>query len=434
MGMTKRKGHVWAPDRRNLGEFIVREALTSLSHDIRKKAEVYPDKDEENGAREKMFKFAASLQSRGALTKALPELQAHPALTLTHEDFDKDLYLLGTPGGTVDLRTGHIRNPDPADLISKATAVAPKPGRPERWLAFLEEATAGDKELEEYLQKLVGYSLTGSTQEQSLHFIHGPPLTGKSVFVATVSGLFGTYHENAPIDTFASAGDRHPTDLAKLAGARLVTAVETQEGRPWDTQRIKSITGGDRISARFMRQDFFDYVPTYKILVVGNHEPEIKGADEAMMRRLHVIPFESNPAEVDRLLVDRLKEEWPEILQWAIDGCLKWLDEGLTRPAVVAERTERYRQEEDPVGTFIEECCVIDPEAEVSRQDLYRAWLQWCHQRGEQPGTLKMLKRRFAVKETAIGFTDVRLSGHGRPVGYKGLGLNAGGMDEFSAS
>jgi putative DNA primase/helicase len=422
------KGHVWAPDRRNLGEFLVRESLVALSHDVRGKAKSHPDEK----VQEKLLKFAASLQSRSALTKVIPELQAHPALTLTHDDFDQDPFLLGTPGGTVDLRSGEIRASDPADLISKSTAVAPRAGTPHRWVAFLEEATGGDEELQQYLQKLAGYALTGSVQEQSLHFIHGPPLTGKSVFISTLSGLFGTYHENAPIDTFAAGkGDRHPTDLAKLAGARLVTAVETQEGRAWDTQRIKSITGGDRISARFMRQDFFDYMPTYKIVVVGNHEPEIKGADEAMMRRLHVIPFEHSPDEVDRLLADRLKEEWPQILQWAIDGCLMWLADGLARPAVVVARTEKYREEEDPVGAFINECCVVDPDVEVSRQDLYRAWSQWCHQQGEEAGTLKTLKRRFASKEKAVGFTDVRLSGHGRPAGYRGLGLKTEDLDEF---
>ena len=414
-------GHAWAKDPRNEAEYLVRRGLVALSQEVRKQAQVHPDEKE----RKRLHRMALDLQSRSALTKTIPELQAHPLITLTPDQFDADPWLLNTPGGVVDLRTGRLRPANPAELHSLSTAVTPSFDRkPARWLEYLEEATGGDGEFQRYLQKQIGYSLTGSTQEQTLCFIHGTGGTGKSVFVQTVGGLFGSYHQSSPADTFArSRGDRHPTDLAKLAGSRLVTAVETHEGRAWDTQRIKSITGGDVVSARFMRQDFFDFTPTFKILIVGNHEPQIDGVDEAMMRRLRVIPFNRKPQEIDRLLSDKLEVEWPAILAWAIEGCQLWLHEGLEPAEAVKVRTERYRQEEDPVGAFLEECCVFGPDHSIPRQDLYRVWAQWCHSQGEDAGTLKQMKRRFAHAEDAHNFHDAKLSepDGSRPRGYVGI-------------
>lgn len=416
-------GYVWAADRRNKAEHLLRLELTRLSQWIREKAADAPSKAE----RKALFDAAKSLQTRGALTKALPEIQAHPAVTLCVEDFDQDDWVLNTPAGIVDLRTGDISPPDPTALCSKTTAVAPVYTPPERWLSFLAEVTDGDEDLQRYLHKLAGYALTGSTQEQVLAFVHGPPLTGKTVFLETLAGVFGTYHVTTDANTFASSrGDRHPADIAALAGARLVTASETQEGRGWDTQRVKTLTGGDEVSARFMRQDFFTYRPRYQIVIVGNHEPEIEGVDAALMRRLHVIPFEHRPAEPDRLLFERLKVEWPAILGWAIQGSQTWLKEGLTPPAVVLARTEQYRQEEDPVGLFLEECCDLsDPSAEISRRKLYRAWSQWCHGQGEDAGTLKQLKRRFRGKRLEHGWQDIRMLEDGQMRnGYRGLCLH----------
>lgn len=420
--------HVWAPDRRNRAEHEIRRSLVRLSQEVKARAECHPDEKQT----ERLHKTAVALQGRTALTKVIPELQAHPELTMTVEDFDADDWILNTPDGIVDLRSGEVRASDPSALCSKATAVGPGvETRPARWLAFLAEATGGDTDLQAYLQKLVGYALTGSTQEQILAFIHGPPMTGKSVFIDTVAGLFGSYHENAPSDTFAkSRGDRHPTDLAKLAGARLVTSVETEEGRSWDTQRVKMLTGGDQVSARFMRQDFFSYRPRYQIVIVGNHEPEIHGVDAAMMRRLHVIPFEHKPAHADRLLRDKLRGEWPGILAWAIEGCLLWLRDGLSPPPAVVARTEQYRSEEDPVEQFLTERCEFGEDYEVTRRALYIAWQQFCHQQGEQAGGLKTLKRRFRSKEEEYGFRDARVADKN---GYRGLRLKADSGEEFEA-
>lgn len=422
-------GHAWAQDRRNRAPHMIRKSLTRLSQYIQERAAAFPVDDDTSDERKRLMKFAAALQSRSALLRVLPELQAHPTITLTLEEFDADPWILNTPGGIVDLRTGEMSDSDPGALLSKSTAVAPRmPGdfSKTRWATFLQEATGGDRDLALFLQKQCGYALTGVTQEQSLCFIHGPPLTGKSVFIDTIAYVFGTYHETAAPETFAAGrGNSHPTDLAKLAGSRLVTSVETAEGRAWDTQRIKSATGGDRLTARFMRQDFFEFEPTFKIMMVGNYEPEIRGVDDAMMRRLHIIPFTHSPPEVDRLLVDKLKEEAPAILAWAIQGCSLWLDQGLAPPKAVQDRTARYRYEEDPVALFIEDSCELGEDFEVARTDLFYAWQLWCRQQGEDPGSLKQMKRRFDSKAGVYGFTDARfrMDDGAQRRGYRGIAV-----------
>ena len=417
-------GSAWEQDRLNRAEHLVRQGLVGLSQLVQDMGTGVASKKEAD----KFGKAIMALQSRNALTKALPELQAHPVLTLCQADFDADDWALNTPEGLVDLKTGERTGPNPAKLCSKSVAVPPAKATPNLWLEFLADVTGGDEELQLYLQKLAGYALTGTTQEQILAFIHGPPLTGKTVFLETLSGIFGSYHVTTDANTFsAPKGDRHPADIAALAGARLVTAAETAEGRSWDTQRVKTLTGGDEVSARHMRQNFFTYKPRYQIIIVGNHEPEVGGVDDALMRRLHIIPFEHSPENPDRLLFERLKDEWPAILQWAIDGCKMWLEEGLTPPPAVVERTKSYRREEDPIGLFLEECCIIDAEgdATVSRRQLFEVWAQWCHAQGEDPGTLKQLKRRIRAYRIKHGWQECRVIYKGRSSnGYRGLAIN----------
>src|SRR4051812_40017420 len=177
------------------------------------------------------------------------------------------------------------------------------------------------------MQRVVGYSLTGITREHAMFFAYGTGGNGKSVMLDTVAGIMGDYHTTAPIDTFTvSMGDRHPTEVADLVGARLVTAIETEQGRAWAEARIKMLTGGDRVKARFMRQDFFEFRPQFKLMVAGNHQPVLRVVDEAIKRRFNLLPFEVTmpTAERDPDLTEKLKAEWPAILRWSLDGCLAW--------------------------------------------------------------------------------------------------------------
>ena len=218
--------------------------------------------------------------------------------------------------------------------MTKKTAVAPGMRCP-TWHEFLKRTTDGDNELQRYLQRVAGYALTGDTSEHALFFAYGTGANGKSTFLNAVSGMIGDYHKTAPIETFTeSKSDRHPTDLAGLRGARMVTAVETEEGRRWAESKIKTLTGGDKIAARFMRQDFFEYAPQFKLLIAGNHKPSLRTVDEAIRRRFHLIPFTVTipPEQRDTTLGDRLKDEWPGILGWAIEGCVEWMAKGLAAP------------------------------------------------------------------------------------------------------
>jgi putative DNA primase/helicase len=233
--------------------------------------------------------------------------QADRAFAVTSKIWDSDPWLFNTPAGTVDLRTGKMRPHDLQDHITRVAPVAPG-GEAPIWLKFLNRVTGGNQELVDYLQRVVGYCITGSIKEHALFFLYGTGANGKSTFLNAITGAIGEYHRTAPIETFtASHTDRHPTDLAGLRGARLVTAIETEEGRRWAESRIKTLTAGDPVSARFMRQDFFDYVPQFKLMFAGNHKPGLRSVDEAIRRRFNLIPFTVTiPArERDKTLGDK---------------------------------------------------------------------------------------------------------------------------------
>jgi putative DNA primase/helicase len=248
--------------------------------------------------------------------------RSDPRLARAHDSFDCDLYLLGMPRSTAELTATQIgalkiRPPDPRDLITKQTAAAPaEEANCPLWLAFLDEATGGDPELVKFLQRWCGYSLTGCTSEHALLFVHGDGGTGKTTFANTIAGVMGDYAVTAPMDTFVSCrSERHPTDLAMLCGARLVVASETQEGRAWDETRIKQLTGGDAITARFMRRDFFTFRPAFKLLILGNHQPVLHNVGQAERRRFCIVPFCHKPAKPDPRLEEKLRVEWPGILR-----------------------------------------------------------------------------------------------------------------------
>jgi putative DNA primase/helicase len=317
---------------------------------------------------------------------------ADPLVACDHSHWDSDPMVLGTPGGTVDLKSGKLVPPDPEDMITRSTSIAPAAGDPKLWLAFLEEATGRDASLTAYLQRAMGYCLTGLTHEHALFFVHGPGGNGKGVFLNTVRAIMGTYAEMAMMDTFiASRNDRHPTDLAQLAGARLVTASETQQGRSWDEPRIKQMTGGDPITARFMRRDPFTYKPQFKLVIIGNHEPTLRNVDDAMRRRFNIIRFWNRPAQVDRLLEQKLEAEHPQILQWMIDGCVAWQSSGLQPPEAVQEATASYFEDQDLIGRWIEECCEADATNFATARQLYESYDRFARHAGERPLSEKAL-------------------------------------------
>ena len=237
---------------------------------------------------EKERRGIASAKTRAAVISLAGEAEQ---LVASIEQWDADPWLLNTPDGVVDLRNGKLRAHQITDYMTKQTAVSPGGDCP-LWLKFLDEITAGNVELQSYLQRVSGYCLTGITHEQELFFNYGEGNNGKGVFTGAIAGILDDYHQSTPIETFTVAkSERHPTELAGLVGARFVTANETEEGRRWSESRVKQLTGEDPVDARFMRQDFFTYKPQFKLMFSGNHMPALRTVNKAITRRFNRIPF-----------------------------------------------------------------------------------------------------------------------------------------------
>jgi len=277
---------------------------------------------------------------------------------------------------------------------------------------------------------MIGYALTGSTREHALFFLYGTGANGKSVFLSTIANLLGDYSKTAPASSFtASSTEQHPTDLAGLHGARFVTAIETEDGARWAESKIKSLTGGDKIAARFMRGDFFEFLPEFKLIIAGNHKPSLRSVDEAIRRRLHLVPFIVTIPEDERdhRLAEKLRAEFPGILSWAIQGCLDWQREGLRPPAAVRDATTEYLDGEDAVGRWIEECCVIERGIWTAARALFASWQSWCARSGEPEGS----QRRFAQQLGARGYERSRT---GLSRGFSGIGLQRNSVTHVTDS
>lgn len=325
--------------------------------------------------------------------------RADPMHAVTSEIWDRNPWLLGTPKGTLNLRNGKMHSPRPDDGITKLTGCVPDSRPPELWLKFLKDATRDDAQMMTYLQRVAGYCLTGLTSEHALFFIYGPGGNGKSVFLNMLVHILGDYAVSAPMDTFTSSKfSSHPTELAMLKGARLVTASETEEGRSWAEARIKALTGGDPISARFMRQDFFTYQPQFKLLFAGNHQPKLNTVDPAMRRRFNMLPFIFKPPAPDPILEEKLKEEAPRILGWALRGCIDWQKDRLGRPDSVVAATDQYFDRQDLFAQWIEDKCRVEAENRslfTSTINLYRSWSKFMSEAGEHPGDQKALTEKL---------------------------------------
>ncbi len=323
--------------------------------------------------------------------------------------WDADPWLLNTPGGTVDLRTGSMMPHDPKNYITRVTSVSPG-GQCPTWDGFLLKVMAGKADMVSYLQRVCGYLLTGVTSEHAMFFAFGTGSNGKSVFTRTLAGILADYHATAATSTFTEAKfEQHATELAGLAGARAVTAVETEEGKRWNETRLKTLTGGDPIKARFMRQDEFTFQPQLKLIIVGNHKPSLRSVDEAWQRRMNIIPFTVTipKEERDLNLPEKLRAEWPGILAWMIEGCREWQRIGLAPPKTVRDATADYVTDEDAVGLWIEECCILDPNASQPTSALFASWQMWAERRGEFVGTMKGLSQKL----TDRGFQKKKTNG-----------------------
>jgi putative DNA primase/helicase len=323
---------------------------------------------------------------------------------------------------TFDLRSGESHPPNPNDYITKlAGCHVARPETPHPlWDAFLTRIVP-DEEFRTFLKRWCGYCMTGSTREHRFVFAYGTGANGKSTFTNTIFGIMGDYATVADIGTFLAAKtERHPTDLAKLHGYRLVVAQETEKGRAWDEVKIKTLTGGDKITARFMRQDFFDFVPKFKLWIVGNHKPRLNNVDEAIRRRMLLLPFTVQIPENERDpdLANKLKAEWPAILRWMLDGCLEWQQIGLAPPKIITDATNEYFEDQDTIKQWLEDCTEKGgPFAFTKISTLFSSWKEWCNSRNQDCGNARSLTdalqdHGFVKKrgtKGARGFKDIVL-------------------------
>ena len=368
-----------------------------------------------------LVKWAAKSESAGARSAMLKLAASEPGMSVGANAWDSDPMALNVDNGVLDLRTGELRPHSSADLFTKlaptryvAGAEAP------RFMRFLEEALP-DPELRDFLQRLCGYALTGEVREHVLPIFYGSGGNGKGTLVETLSAVLGDYARAVPAELLmkrVGQSEAHPTERAQLMGLRLAFASETEAGRALAESTVKMLTGGDSISARFMRQDFFEFSPSHKLILSTNHKPVIKGTDRGIWRRVRLVPWDVVPAAPDPTLKHKLLAEREGILAWCVAGCLRWQAEGLGSAGAIDLATAEYQDESDVFGRFLAESTVRVADARTRSGDFYAAYKRWCEEQGEAAWTMSAVSR--VLNERGLKPSK----SHGVMV-IKGLGLLA---------
>jgi len=350
--------------------------------------------------------WAKGSSSAHRIEAMLKMARSEPGSTVLSEDLDYDPWHLNLPNGALDVRSGELKPHDPAMLMTKlAGAVYDPEADAPLWESFLDRIFEGDGELIAFVQRAVGSSLCGVKRDHVLFINHGNGANGKTTFIETVIAAMGDYAATAPESTLmrAQRTDRGPReDIARLHGVRLVAASESEEGRRLDESMVKLLTGGDRITARFLYGHYFSFDPNFTLWLSTNHKPEVRGTDDGIWRRVRLIPFNVRipDSEQDAELKEKLRAELPGIFAWAVRGCREWQEQGLGLPEAVSTATQAYRAEQDVVGSFIDECCVVAPEFSCGASALYDAFVGWAKANGEEELTQTMFGRSL----TARGF------------------------------
>jgi putative DNA primase/helicase len=357
------------------GEAVRRAKETALSV----YAEAAAERDE--ARRKATARWAAESEAEKRL-KAMVELaKTEPGIPVRPNELDADPLLLGVANGVLDLRTGALREPRREDLITKRAPVEFLPGAAcPTWLRFLDRVFAGQADLIGFMQRAVGYSLAGHTSEQCFFLLYGTGANGKSTLLGALDALLGDYAMTAPAATFMEK-DRGGAnnDIARLRGARLVSAIETEDGQRLAESLVKQVTGQDTVTARFLYAEFFEFAPAFKLWLAVNHKPTIKGDDYAIWRRIRLVPFTVRipDEEKDGALPTRLRAELPGILNWALEGCRLWQESGLAAPEAVTAATAEYRADMDVMQQFFDECCSLSLTGSVGASTLYAAYKRW---------------------------------------------------------
>jgi putative DNA primase/helicase len=346
-----------------------------------------------------------SVRRRKAFVEAASWIKA---LNIKSDELDPDPWLLNVKNGTINILTGEFREHRQEDMISKIANVEYDPDADcPMWKQFVREIMDYKAEIINFVQAAAGWALSGDISEQAMFILFGTGANGKSTFLNTIMYLLGDYATATPTETFMKkSGDQYTNDIARLRGTRFVTTTEAEQGRRLSEPLIKKITGNDQMTARFLYGEFFNFTPTFKIFMATNHKPVIKGTDHGIWRRIKLIPFTTRIAEEkqDKHLEAKLREEASGILNWLLEGTVRWRQEGLKTPRAVLLATDEYRGEMDVIGNFLKERCVQKKELTIRIRELYKAYADWCDENNEHA----VSERFFTMRLKEIGFEQTR--------------------------
>ncbi len=382
-------GKQWQEDSRRNIEALAAKTLRGLYQE---------SKTEEDRYRAKQLNdWAKKCEKRAIRINSI--LDVRPMVSIKKKDLDAHKFLFNCDNGVINLKTGELSPHDRDLLFTKISPIEyKKDAKCPNWIGFLESIFLTpegdpDHELIEFLQKAIGYSFTGVTKEQIMFFLFGNGRNGKSTLINTIQDLLGDYGRQTNSDTFLKKKNDSGinNDVARLDGARFVSAVESEEGQQLSESLVKQITGGEKMSARFLRQEYFEFTPEFKVFFTTNHKPIIKGSDEGITV---TIPKD----KIDYDLPDKLAKEMPGILRWAVEGCLKWQADGLKEPKAVMEATASYRDDMDILGPFIEENCTIKVNVKIEAKALYENYSRWCYQNNEMELKNRVFYRQLEIR------------------------------------
>ena len=414
-------GKMWLIDQQGMIKTLADRVVEKM-----KEEPVYvPSGVEEEDVKKAFAKHIKKTRNSAGKTNMVKE--SEHLLPVQPYEFDSDIHLFNVQNGYLDLKTGTLHEHDKSKYFTKISSVeyTDKIDCP-LWFKFLNQIFNENTELIEYMQRAVGYSLCGSTQEQMMFILYGNGRNGKSVFLDIITEMFGSYAINIQPQTIMvkqnSSGAN--SDIARLNAARLVTTTEPNEGVRFDEGLVKQLTGGDKVTARFLFENEFDFIPQFKLWMATNHKPIIRGTDDGIWRRLAIVPFtvQIPENEIDYNLKNKLKRELKAILHWAVEGYQKWQRDGLKEPLCIKEQREEYRVEMDVVQTFINECCAIKPHASVQASTLFQAYKNWAHENSQY----SMNSTKFG-REMGKRFTKFKSN----TIYYKGIEINNGSDKTF---
>lgn len=411
-------GKRWARDDNGEAERRAKETARSILLEAREET----DKDHAK----KLSSWAFQSQSRTRITNMLELAKSETGITVPIDSFDQAPFLLNFNNGTLDMKTGELKPHNPAEYITKLIPLDyDESAKCPTWIKFLNEIMDGNQAIISFIQRAMGYTLAGDASEQILLILHGLGANGKSVLMETLLNAVGPdYASNTEIKTLLSRDLKGgaTNELARLRGQRLVTVNEMPGRGKLDESRIKELTGGDTITARFLYAEYFSFKPTCTFWIRTNHKPDTHGQDYGLWRRICLVPFSVTipPEKQDTKLQKKLEAEWPGIIRWAVMGCLAWLDEGLRMPDEVKAATKEYQHEQDTMAPFIEDRCIIDQTASSPVSTLYAVYKAWAETSGEKTLTLNRFSRELSERGFKKGRPHLPTGGAG-PTTFFGI-------------